>query len=120
MCVLQWYETCSYTCGHIVYKREGNHNCWANLNKLLVPVKQKRKVYLWRNYSFPSRDVRGNIFCSCTCTDIINSRRACAARVTVLGLSVCLSVCRRLFWHYRLRGGLLAIPAARELREPEN
>ena len=30
------------------------------------------------------------------------------------------SVCRRLFWHYRLRGGLLAIPAASELREPEN
>ena len=34
---------------------------------------------------------------------IINPRRACAARVTVLGLSVCLSVClsvsRRLFWH---------------------
>ena len=32
---------------------------------------------------------------------------------------VCLSVCRRLFWHYRLRGGLLAIPVASELREPE-
>ena len=37
---------------------------------------------------------------------------------------VCLSVlyvcvCRRLFWHYRLRGGLLAIPEASELREPE-
>ena len=41
---------------------------------------------------------------------IINPRRACAARVTVVGLcvclSVCLSVCRRLFSHYRLRGGL--------------
>ena len=36
-------------------------------------------------------------------------------------LSVCLlSVCRRLFWHYRLRGGPLAIPADSELREPEN
>ena len=34
--------------------------------------------------------------------------------------SVCLSVCRRLFWHYRLRGGPLAIPADSELREPEN
>ena len=36
--------------------------------------------------------------------DIINPRRACAARVTVVVLSVCLSVCvcvcRRLFWHY--------------------
>ena len=32
---------------------------------------------------------------------------------------VCLSVCRRLFWYYRLRGGLLAMPAASELREPE-
>ena len=28
-------------------------------------------------------------------------------------------VCRRLFWHYRLRGGLLVIPADSELREPE-
>ena len=45
---------------------------------------------------------------------IINPRRACAARVTVVGLcvclfvclSVCLFVCRRLFSHYRLRGGL--------------
>ena len=27
---------------------------------------------------------------------------------------------RRLFWHYRLRGGLFAIPAASELREAEN
>ena len=34
-------------------------------------------------------------------------------------LSVCMSVCRRLFWHYRLRGVLLAIPAASKLREPE-
>ena len=34
-------------------------------------------------------------------------------------LSVCVCVCRRLFWHYRLRGGPLAIPAASELREPE-
>ena len=33
----------------------------------------------------------------------INPRRACAARVTVV---VCLFVCRRLFSHYRLRGGL--------------
>ena len=34
-------------------------------------------------------------------------------------VSVCLYVCRRLFWHYRLRGGILAIPAASEQREPE-
>ena len=54
-----------------------------------------------------------------TCTHhIVNPRRACAARVTVVGLSVC--VCRRLFWRYRLRGGPLAIPAASELRESEN
>ena len=41
---------------------------------------------------------------------IINPRRACAARVTVVVLcvclSVCLSVCQHLFSHYRLRGGL--------------
>ena len=48
---------------------------------------------------------------------LINPRRACAARVTVVGLSVCVCVCRRLFWHYRLQGGLLAIPTA---SEPEN
>ena len=44
---------------------------------------------------------------------IINSRRPCTARVTVvvlcvsLCMSVCLSVCLRLFLFYRLRGGLL-------------
>ena len=30
----------------------------------------------------------------CQCLSVINPRRACAARVTVLGLSVCLSVRR--------------------------
>ena len=42
---------------------------------------------------------------------------ACPARVTVLGLCVC--VCQQLFWHYVLRGGLSAIPTAAVLREPE-
>ena len=41
---------------------------------------------------------------------IINPWRTCAARVTVVGLCVCLFVClfvcQRLFSHYRLRGGL--------------
>ena len=37
--------------------------------------------------------------------DIINPRRACAARVTVVVLCVCLSVCLRLFSDYGLRGG---------------
>ena len=32
---------------------------------------------------------------------------------------VCVCVCVRLFCHYRLRGGLLAAPAASKLREPE-
>ena len=32
------------------------------------------------------------------------------------GVCVCVG---RLFWHYRLRGDPLAIPAASELREPE-
>ena len=56
-----------------------------------------------------------------TVDSVINPRRACPARVTVVGLSVCLSICPRLFWHYiyRPRGGLLALPAASELREPE-
>ena len=44
--------------------------------------------------------------CITSLLQIINPRRACAARVTVVGLCVCLSVCRRLFSHYRLRGGL--------------
>ena len=44
MCVLYGTKRVAISCGHIVYKREGNHNCWVNLNKLLVPVKQKRKV----------------------------------------------------------------------------
>ena len=37
---------------------------------------------------------------------LINPRRACAARVTVVVLCVCLSVCLRLFSDYRLRGSL--------------
>ena len=41
-----------------------------------------------------------------TVIHVVNPRRACAARVTVVGVCVCLSVCRRLFSHYRLRGGL--------------
>ena len=37
---------------------------------------------------------------------IINPRRACVARVTVVVLCVCVSVCLRLISDYRLRGGL--------------
>ena len=37
---------------------------------------------------------------------VINPRRACAARVTVVVLCVCLSVCLLLFSHHGLRGGL--------------
>ena len=43
---------------------------------------------------------------------IINPRCACAARVTVIVLSVCLSVCPDEISDYRLRGGLWAIPTA--------
>ena len=48
----------------------------------------------------------------------INPRRACAVRVTILGLCVCVcvcvcvSVCLRLFSHYRQRSGIRAIPTA--------
>ena len=42
---------------------------------------------------------------SCICA-VVNPRRACAVRVTVVILCVCLSVCQYLFSHYRLRGGL--------------
>ena len=42
--------------------------------------------------------------------DIINPRRACAARVTVLGLSIRLSVCYHVFCHYAQQGGQKAIP----------
>ena len=44
---------------------------------------------------------------------LINPRRACAARVTVVGLSVCVST-----FYLALRGGLLAIPMASELYQP--
>ena len=45
---------------------------------------------------------------------VVNPQRACAARVTVLGLCVCVcvSVCLRLFSHYRQRSGIRAIPTA--------
>ena len=49
---------------------------------------------------------------------LVNPRRACAVRVTVLGLSfrlsvhlsVCLSVCYHVFCHYAQQGGQKAIP----------
>ena len=41
------------------------------------------------------------------------------SRSVCVCVCVCVSVCLRLFSHYRLRGGLLAIPTAAELREPE-
>ena len=53
------------------------------------------------------------------CKKLVYLTLACAARVTVLGLCVCQSVCQQLFWHYKLRGGQWAIPTATELREPE-
>jgi len=43
---------------------------------------------------------------------IFNPRRACAARVTVLGLCVCVSVCLQLFSPYRDQAGSSAIPTA--------
>ena len=47
---------------------------------------------------------------------LTNPRCVCAARVIVLGLCVCLSVCLRLFSDYRLRGGLWVIPTASVLQ----
>ena len=43
---------------------------------------------------------------------LVNPRRTCAARVTVLGLSVSQCVCSRLFSHCRQRSGIRAIPTA--------
>ena len=44
---------------------------------------------------------------------LINPQCACAARVTVLGLSVSqMSVCLQLFSHYRQRNSIRAIPTA--------
>ena len=56
--------------------------------------------------------------CPSRCLIIINPRRACAAGVTVLGLSfppsvrpfLCLSVCYHVFCHYAQHGGQKAIP----------
>ena len=50
---------------------------------------------------------------------IINPWHACAARVTVVILCVCLSVCLRLFSDYRLRGSLCAIPTSSVLQGHE-
>ena len=41
---------------------------------------------------------------STSTASIINPRRACAARVTVLGLSVCLSVCLSVYAYSRSTG----------------
>ena len=52
--------------------------------------------------------------------EVINPRRACAARVTVVVLCVCLSVCLRLFRHHRQRYGMKAIRKASVLQALEN
>ena len=49
----------------------------------------------------------------CTLVLFINPRRACAARVTVLGLSVCVSVCLSVCLFY-LNSGTTGNKAARE------
>ena len=46
------------------------------------------------------------------CKSIVNPRRACAARVTVVGLCVCLSVC--------LSTTILALQATRRLMSDTN
>ena len=46
----------------------------------------------------------------CTLVLFINPWHACAARVTVVVLFVCLSVCPHEFSHYRLRGGQWVAP----------
>jgi len=43
---------------------------------------------------------------------LINPQRACAARVTVLGLCVCVRVCLHLFSPYRDQAGSSVIPTA--------
>jgi len=43
---------------------------------------------------------------------LINPWRACAARVTVLGLCVCVCVCLHVFSPYRDQAGSSAIPTA--------
>ena len=53
---------------------------------------------------------------------LINHRRACAARVTVLGesvcLSVCLSVCHREIWQHREQGGRAPTPTPGKSTKP--
>ena len=69
------------------------------------------------------------VFFNCYChrlspvilTRFIISRLGAHAQRGFSSWFVCLwvRVCRGLFWHHMLRGYLLAIPAASELREPE-
>ena len=73
------------------------------------PCQTLRELLAWRRRVMHTiSDTAHAQFAECFCTLVlfINPRRACAARVTVLGLcvclSVCLSVCQQLFWHYRL------------------
>ena len=61
----------------------------------------------WNDLPLEATDVLISQNCTLEELDItLLTLRACAARVTVVGLCVCLFVCRRLFSHYRLRGGL--------------
>ena len=55
----------------------------------------------WHNYKCTRRDAMRRGFC--TLVLFINPRRACAARVTVLLLCVCLSVCLSVcLWSFQL------------------
>ena len=51
---------------------------------------------------------------------VINPRRACAARVTVLGLCFHVSVCLREIWHYRDQAGIWVIRRASVRQAHEN
>ena len=67
-----------------------------------------RELHVGRNACYSSEQIIGELL-QCL-SQVINPRRACAARVTVVVLcvcvSVCLSFCLLLFSHHGLRGGL--------------
>ena len=79
----------------------GKYNC--SINPLLVMFTSPNSIFVLR----------------CSMSSVINPRRACAARVTVLGrsvcLSVCLSVCYHVFCHHAQQTGQKVTPTGSAL-----
>ena len=123
---LQWTNTYSCLCvTHNKAQREGKESKVPRerrnifrLNPMTVCLR-RRTLYCssaWELHISDGANLPHNTPSNIVLT-VINPWRACAVRVTVLGVSACVYVCLLpLFCHPRLQGGQRTIPTASVLR----